>query len=214
MPGEGDAGGSAADAAQMLEMLDAERDRAIRALVPDPRLLYGVWGMAWLVGFVALWFATGDTGGPDVPTPLAATLFGACQVGAVALTIVHIARRSAGVRGHSSRIGAMYGWAWGLAFLTLFAVMSGAYEAGISKDLASTLWPVLSGLIVGTLYLAGGAIWNDMLQYRLGVVILLASAGGALAGYPAVYLVMGLGGGGGFLAAATYYAVRRRESPR
>ena len=147
-----------------------------------------------------------------MPAAPAAVLFGACITGAIAVTIVHITRRTSGLRGESSRVGALYGWAWFLALGTQTVILNAAYRHGLPDELNALLWPVLSGLVVGTLYLAGGALWQEDLQYRLGVWILVASAAGAIAGYPGVYLVMCLAGGGGFLAAAAYYAVRMRRA--
>jgi hypothetical protein len=196
------------DPASLLAMVDDERRRAVRAIEPDPRLIFGVWGVAWLVGFLLMWAGAADDSPVDLPLPVAGTLFGACLVGAVAVTIVHVLRRSAGVRGVSSRAGAMYGWAWLLSFSALTAIMFGLQRAGVSGDVTGLLWSVLSGLVVGALYLAGGALWQDTLQFRLGAWVLVASGAGAIAGYPGVYLVMGLGGGGGFLVAAAYHALR------
>ena len=214
-PGEGAAGagpGDPAQAAELLALLDAERARAVRALAPDPRFIYAVWGTSWFVGFLALWLAFGD--GPDLDVPIAgaAVLFGVCIAGAIAVTIVHVTRRTAGLRGESSRVGALYGWAWFLALGTQTVILNAAYRHGLPEELNALLWPVLSGLVVGTLYLAGGALWQDGLQYGLGVWILVASAAGSIAGYPGVYLVMCLAGGGGFLVAAAYFTVRMRRA--
>jgi hypothetical protein len=202
----------APDPQAMLGLLESERIRAARALDPDPRLIYGSWGTAWVVGFLLLWSAVRD--GPlDLPLGLAGALFAACLLGAAAVTVVHIGRRSAGIRGVSSRVGAMYGWAWFLAFACLTVVMTGAERAGLPDATLGLLWSTLSGLVVGTLYLAGGALWQDAVQYGLGLWILVASAAGSLAGYPGAYLTMAVGGGGGLLLAAAYFTLRgRRES--
>src|SRR5688500_3878359 len=64
----------------------------------------------------------------------------------------------------------MYGWAWLLAFACLTAVMNGVYRAGTPDETIGLLWSALSGLVVGTLYLAGGALWQDRVQYGLGTV--------------------------------------------
>ena len=97
-----------------------------------------------------------------------------------------------------------------IGFAALFAIMQGVWRADVSGDVLGLLWSVLSGLLVGVLYLTGGALWQDPVQYRLGAWVLVSSAIGALAGYPGVYLVMGIGGGGGFLVAAAWYALRER----
>lgn len=199
------------DPKTMLGLLEGEQARTAQALDPDPRLIYGVWGAAWLVGFLLMWSAA--RGEPlDLGLGVAGAFFGACMVGAVATTIVHIGRRTAGVRGVSSRVGAMYGWAWFLAFVCLTVVMNGVYRLDVPDEVLGVLWSALSGLVVGTLYLAGGALWQDKLQYGLGLWILVASAAGALAGYPGVYLTMALCGGGGFLVAAAYFTARGRRS--
>ena len=204
----------AADPSALLATIELERDRAGRELEPDARLIYGVWGAAWLVGFLIFWVAARPAGPVEIPMGVASLLFAGCLAAAMVTTGVHIARRVAGVRGVSARVGAMYGWAWFLAFVTLTAAMSGAVrQGGISDETVGLLWSVLSGLVVGTLYLAGGALWQDSKQYGLGVWILVSSAVGAIAGYPSVYLVMALGGGGGFLLAAAFFTVRHRVRP-
>lgn len=144
----------------------------------------------------------------DVPLTMGGIIFFLLLVSAMVVTGVHMARRFAGVRGVSSRVGAMYGWAWTLGFVAYAAIMAGAVRAGADDPVMNVLWSAGSGLVVGLLYLAGGAMWQDPVQYGLGVWILLASAAGALAGSPANYLVMSLAGGGGFLLAAAYFASR------
>jgi hypothetical protein len=203
--------GPGADPAAMLDLLESERERASGALEPDARLIYGAWGSAWFVGFLLLWSAARSR--PlDIPLRVAGALFAACLIGAVVTTVIHVVRRTAGVRGASSRVGAMYGWAWFLAFVTLNIVMVGLQRAGAPDATVGLLWSTLSGLVVGTLYLAGGALWQDRVQYGLGLWILVASAAGALAGYPGVYLTMAIFGGGGFLVAAAYFTVRAGRS--
>ena len=43
------------DPAAMLALVEGERARAERAVEPDVRLVYAVWGTAWLVGFLVFW---------------------------------------------------------------------------------------------------------------------------------------------------------------
>lgn len=195
------------DPAVLLAMVERERERTIRAIEPDPRLIYGLWGGAWLIGFLLMWLASRDDAQLD--RRVAGAVFGSLLITSVVLTIVHTTRRTAGVRGVSSRVGAMYGWSWFLGFAGLTAVMNAATRAGASGELIGILWPALSGLVVGLLYLAGGALWQDRFQYGLGLWIVISSSVGALAGYPGVHLVMALCGGGGFLLAAAFFTVRR-----
>ena len=198
-------------AADILAAVEKDRSHAAAAVEPDARVVYGVWGAAWLLGF-ALMYAGRAPGSPvEVPMSLAAVGFFLCLLTAMVVTGIHMARRFSGVRGLSSTTGAMYGWSWTLGFGAFAAVVVGAQRAGAERPVLDVLWSAGSGLVVGILYLVGGALWQDRVQYGLGAWILAASAAGALAGSPAVYLVMSLAGGGGFLLAAAWFAVRARS---
>lgn len=199
---------------ELLAMVEAEQARTTAAIEPDPRLLYGAWGLAWFVGFAALYVARAEAGPVEVAPTVAGITHFVLLLSALMVTGVHMARRFAGVRGLSSRIGAMYGWAWLVGFAALAAIMAGAQRAGVEDPVVGLLWSAGSGLVVGMLYLAGGALWQDRVQYGLGAWILLASGGGALAGTPSVYLVMSLAGGGGFLLAAAGLALRPASGAR
>ena len=197
-------------AAAILAAVEEDRARAAAAIEPDPRLLYGCWGTAWLLGFALMYAGSAPASPVDVPMALAGIGFFCCLLAAMVVTGVHMARRFSGVRGLSSATGAMYGWAWMLGFGAFAAVVIGAERAGAERPVLDLLWSAGSGLVVGILYLVGGALWQDRVQYGLGAWILAASAAGALAGSPAIYLVMSLAGGGGFLLAAAWFAARLR----
>lgn len=197
------------DPRDMLALLEEEKARTQQALGPDPRVVFGAWGMAWLLSFLTLWAAASDESPVDVAMPVAAVFSTICLVTAMVLTIVHIGRRTVGLRGVSSTTGALYGWAWFLGFAALTAIMQGGIRAGMPEETMALLWPSLAGLVVGLLYMAGGALWQDRLQFGLGAWILISSAAAAFAGYPSVYLVMAFGGGGGFLLAAAFFALRK-----
>jgi len=200
------------DPRDALALLEAEHTRTQRQLEPDARLLYGVWGAAWLVGFLVLWTSATGRGPLVLPAPAAGATFALLLGAAVVVTGVHSARRLAGVRGTSSTQGAMYGWAWLLGFGCIGSILVATGGSGASPEVMGVLSSALSGLVVGLLYLAGGAMWQDRAQYSLGVWILVASAAGAVAGYPTNLLVMSLLGGGGFLVAALVVAVRGRSA--
>lgn len=213
----GDPGGGALGEltpGQLLALVEAERASTSAAIEPDPRLLYGAWGLAWLLGFATLYVSRADSGPVDVAPVPAGIAFFVLLASAMATTGVHMARRFAGVRGVSSRVGAMYGWAWLIGFASYAAIMGGAARAGVEDPVMGLLWSAGSGLVVGLLYLAGGALWQDRVQYGLGAWILLISGAGALAGTPGIYLVMSLAGGGGFLLAAAFFAIRRSRGSR
>lgn len=200
------------DPAGTLALLQAQQRATVRAIEPDARLLYGTWGLAWVVGFGTFWFTAGGPDGAYARPGLATGLvFFGCIATAVVVTAVHSARAGRGVRGVSAEVGAMYGWSWLLGFVGLAALFVGLTRAGAGEEVLALLAPGASCVLVGVLYLAGGAIWRDRLQFGLGVWILLTTSAGVVAGLPWIYLVMAVAGGGGFLLAAGWFTLRGRR---
>lgn len=206
----GDAAGL--DPADVLRLIQQQQEAARDATEPDGRLLFGVWGLAWLLGYLAMWVAVRDTGSPQ---PWAGWVLAGCLVGAMTFTIVHSVTRTAGTRGTSARIGAMYGWTWFLAFTT-FGVMLGAMgNAGASPEVMAVATNGFACLIVGVMYIAGGLLFGESRLAAAGVWMLIIAVAAAFAGMPNTYLVMALAGGGGFLVMAVVEQVlrTRRRSP-
>jgi hypothetical protein len=113
----------------------------------------------------------------------------------------------------SSQLGAMYGWSWLLGFGCLFAIHAGlaGQDGGLTGDQWALFGPAGAQLVVGLMYLAGGVMWRDRVQYGLGVWILATDAASVFAGVPGNSLVLAIAGGGGFLVAAAWFAVQRRR---
>ena len=139
----------------------------------------------------------------------AAVLFAAAMV----ISVVTGTRAGRGLRGPSRVAGAMYGWSWTLGFGALAAVNIGVTRLGLPDDAVTLLWSGSSLLLVGVLYLAGGALWQDRFQYGLGVWMLVSGAGSVLAEVPGNFAVVSLAGGGGLLLAAGYFLLRQPCPP-
>ncbi|ROS79096.1 hypothetical protein [Cellulomonas sp. PhB143] len=201
------------DPAEGARLIREQRERTGTQMRPDGRILYGVWGVAWLLGFGALWTTTGAAG--DYPTAWAFVVYGVMIVVAMVVTIVHSVRRASGVRGPSARTGAMYGWAWFLGFLVMNLVVAGVSGSGVDADVVALVANGAVCLVVGLMYLMSALLWGDGRLYVLGVWILLVGGAASLVGMPTTYLVMALAGGGGFLAMAVVTqlgAGRRRRA--
>lgn len=193
-------------------LIAEQRARVEAAVDVDGRVLFTAWGVAWTLGFGLLWAADAEASfapGTEVALLAFAGLLGAAGV----VTAVHLVRRSRGVRGASARQGAMYGWAWFLGFGVVAALASALARAGVADDVMTLAMMAVSLVVVGTLYMAGGAVWDAPTQFALGAVILVATIVAVLVGPPHTYLVMCVGGGGAMLAGAVVEAVRRR-APR
>lgn len=193
-------------------LIAEQRARVEGATAVDARVLFGAWGLAWLLGFGLLWATALDEPLVAVDVDAALAVFAALLVAAGVVTAVHITARSRGVRGVSARQGALYGWAWFLGFAVVWALAFALRRAGAAEDIVSLVMMGTSVVLVGTLYMAGGALWDSTTQWALGAVITVVTVAALLVGLPHAYLVMCLGGGGAMLAAAAVEAVRRRRA--
>ncbi|WP_125772759.1 hypothetical protein [Antribacter gilvus] len=196
MDDHGTSSDDAFDPADSLRVIREQTDRAREATEPDGRVMFGAWGLAWLVGYLAMWTSARETGAPE---PWAGFVLAGTIVGATALTIVHSTTRASGVRGASARVGAMYGWTWFLGFTVYGMVLGAMFRAGASWEVVATAANGFACLIVGLMYIAGGLLFGEIRMYAVGAWMLVTAAVAAFAGMPHTYLVMALAGGGGFL---------------
>lgn len=209
LPGDDDLEETPLDPAASLALVEAQRRAVRRVVEPDNRLLFGVWGVAWLLGNLLLWMSR-----PAVdarPEPWAFVCYSLLIAGAVAVTMVHTISRGRGVSGPGATAGAMYGWAWTIGFAALTLIMVGLQRAGLDGEVLGLAWFSLPSLLVGLLYLAGGAMWLARELYLLGAWILLVGSAATLVGFPGTYLVLAFAGGGGFLLMAVVEHLRGRR---
>lgn len=172
------------------------------------------WGAAYLVGFLALWFALSPQSPFEVPLPIAGTVFGLLIAGAIVASIVIGSRMSRGMRGSSVFSGAVYGWSWSIASFAVFLIGQALFTAGMPVALSMLYYPTMYGLMAGVLYLAGAALWNNRSQLFLGLWIIIVSVASSFAGVPTNLLIMALLGGGGFLVGAVGIAIGTRAARR
>ncbi len=199
----------------LLELIRAQHEDAARDLYVAPARILASWGGAWTLGFGAFYFASSRARWHFLPLWAAALVLVTLSAAAGAVVVTQMARRGRGVQGPSRTAGAWYGWSWPLAFAGVFALNIGLSQHGLPASLAPLLWPGTSAVVAGVLYLAGGVLFTDRVQYGLGAWMLAVGAGSVQAGWPANFAVLALAGGGGFLAAAAFILARgRRARPR
>lgn len=205
-----DADAAPLDPADSLAIIRAQRDAVRDAAAIDGRVVFGAWGAAWLVGY-SLLYVSALTEPAGRPAPWAFFVFAACIAAAIVVTTVHISRRTAGVRGVSAVTGAMWGWTWFAGFLVMSVLIAALAGAGASPEVIAVAANGIACLVVGLLYMAGGALWRDRVLYVVGVWILTSGVTASLAGMPTTYLVMAVAGGGAFLVGAVIVHVHRRR---
>ncbi len=195
-------------AGESLALIERQQAAAQRRLGVNPALFYGPWGVAYLLGFGSI-FLTYPTAVPvRLPGQVAVVITGVLFAVATVIFVVTGTRVGRGLRGPSRGAGAMYGWSWTLGFCALAAVNIGVTRLGLPDDAVTLLWSGSSLLLVGVLYLAAGALFQDWFQYGLGMWMLVSGACSVFADVPGNFAVVSLAGGGGLLLAAAYFALR------
>ncbi|GGN69869.1 hypothetical protein GCM10010112_35800 [Actinoplanes lobatus] len=199
------------DPTEALDLIRQERANTGRALTPDPRLMYWPWGLTWLIGFGLSFLRYGPDGRTLVALPEWVPLFAltALMIAAGLFTGLVGARSSRSVSGPTSRQGIWYGIAWSAGFTGL-AVVFGRISEVLPEHLMGLLWGGGMVALVGALYMAGGAIWNERTMFTLGAWISAVNVVGVLLGPGWHALVASLAGGGGMLAAGLIGWMRLR----
>jgi hypothetical protein len=195
---------------ETLRLIEEQQAATVRRLRGNPLLLYVPWGIAWLIGFTCFFLHYGLDGVPYAPIsqPQALTVLMITQMLAGAAAAYEITRMSSGVRGAISAKGAMYGYSWfaGMAVMTVTAIrfspMLPIAEAGL-------LWAATSLLVVGVLYMTGGAIYMDWRMFFIGVWVHAVNATGVLLGPGWHALLTALLLGGGMIVAGLWWGRRR-----
>lgn len=182
----------AAEAAAILREIDAEQRRVRNDRAPDLRLLFAVWGAAWIVGYLAIALVLNDV----VRLPLWGAIVVA--IGAVTLAIivstVHSARRGRGSRGPSVVQGAIYGNTYPLAFAIVALFGWRLAEGGSSAAVVQWYWVAMPSLVVGALSIVGALLFDDRANLAIGAAILVVAVISLLVTAPANFYVAAGGG--------------------
>lgn len=180
---------------------------AQQAFAPNAVLLYATWGIAWTVGFLAFYAAFVPAERPLIPFVVGVVIGLAVLVAAIVLSAVHSARRSAGSRGPSAVQGAIYGNTFAVAFALMGLLGWRLISSGVQLESMLSYWVAAVCLIVGILFLAGAAMWNDRSQLIFGCWTFVVGFV-SIALPPPHNLLAGAAGGIGFLVLAGVQAIR------
>ena len=168
----------------------------------DNRPSYVAFGLAWMVGYGAFALDAGADPVLDLPGSLPAVLLAVGLVAALVVTGVVIARAQRGVTGAAALPGTLFGAGWVVGFAALFLLITSLEAHTGDHRVATVLWPTGSAVVVGLLYLMGGAIGRDLHQYALGCYLALVGGAAVFAGLTGMYVILALAGAAGYLTAA------------
>jgi hypothetical protein len=211
-PGDEDEDERTLSPEETLRLIDSQRAETARRLGGNPLVYFGVWGLAWLVGFGAFFLHYGLSGRSYAPISARAalTILLVTQALALAVTTYSGWRQGGKVRGETQDRGTMYGLSWFFAFLTLGVAGNhfGVYLPAAEKGL---LWSCLSVWVVSILFMAGAAVWRQPPMFFVGVWIAVVNMIGVLAGPGWHALLVSVCVGGGFVGIGVVLRVRQRK---
>lgn len=197
----------------MLALLNDQRrsvEGQMAAFVP---VIVLTWGIAWLVGFGALWLLDGLRPAFALPLPVAVTIFVALIAGAIAVSAVLGIRSGRGLRASRAETyqGTVYGLSWTIGSLAIVGFAQGLIFNGMDAELANIFYPVAFVLFTGVMYVVSSAMWHAVPMLILGLWVIVIGVAAPFFGYPTHYLVLSLAGGAGFLilAVASFVHLRR-----
>ncbi|MGC7094027.1 hypothetical protein ACPZ19_05130 [Amycolatopsis lurida] len=185
-------------ARESLELIDRESAVVARRLHGGGEHLPAMWAVLWFLAF-ATWHLAGEGWpGPVFPLWVPGVVMTVLIATGVVVSAVVGMRSGKGVRGASSRAGAMYGFSWMLGYAALVTVNLLVMAKGLPEELIGPLWAGTTMGLAGALCLAGGAMFRDTLFYGSGVVLLVTAVGAVLAGVDYQSAVVAFGGLIGF----------------
>ncbi|MFF3013586.1 ABC transporter permease [Streptomyces sp. NPDC057939] len=176
-------------------------DPARGAREVDNRAAYLAFGLAYVLGHGAAALTEGSAPLLGLPGWLPPTLLWSGLVAGIVLATIAAARAQQGAAAEVLS-GRLLGTAWIAAFTVLFLAITGLTSLVDEPQLQSVLWPAGSGLVVGLLYLAEGAVRRNVLHYGLGLWLALISTAALPLATPGLYWVLAVGGGGAYVIAA------------
>ncbi|GLY05811.1 MULTISPECIES: hypothetical protein [Actinoplanes] len=199
------------DPAEALRLIEAEQANLERELTPDPRLMFWPWGVTWLIGSMLFFLRFGPDGRilVDMPGWLPSAVFVTLIAAAGATSAVVGTRSSRQVSGPTARQGTMYGFAWSAGFAGMSIVFA-RLSAVVPELYIGILWGGGMVALVGAIFMAGAAIFNDTNMFTLGAWISGVNVIGVLAGPGWHALIISIAGGGGLLVAGLIGWLRLR----
>ncbi|MEU7605900.1 ABC transporter permease [Streptomyces sp. NPDC041003] len=177
----------------------------------DNRAAYAGFALAYVLGHGAAAASHGDTPLLGLPGWLPVTLLGTGLTAGIVLATLAAVRAQRGATAPELLSGRLLAAAWIAAFTALALAITGLTSVLGAPELQSVLWPAGSGIIVGLLYLAEGAVRRNVLHYGLGVWLALTSAAALSLDAPGLYGVLAVAGGGAYTFATALEHRRLRS---
>lgn len=204
------------DPAAMLALLQGEQSSVQRQIARDVPWILFSWGLAYLLGYGALWLIDGLRPTFALPLAVSVVVFIALLVGATVVSVILGSRTGRGRKASSSAAftGTVYGVTGSAAFFAMYIFAFALTANGMSESLQTIFFPTAMGIVIAIMYLIAGAIWHAVPSIVMGGGILIVSLVAPFFGYPTHYLVFAIAGGAVFFGGAISTALYTRGGGR
>lgn len=186
------------DPARILQGIEADAQQAREGMSPNQHLLFSIWGGAWIIAFLGLYFVLAPQGSPLLPAAVGIGIAAAAFLIAIVISAVHSAKRGSGTKGPSMAQGAIYGNTFSLGMIITALLGWRLHAEGLSTMGMVTFALSSLCLVIGVLVVAGSLLFNGRTQLIFGAWI-LAIALLSLAAPAPLNLLAGVLGGLGFI---------------
>jgi hypothetical protein len=212
---EVDDDGPAPDPRTMHALMEDQRRVAVDAQTSFVWIMEVVWGVAWILGYIALWLIDGS----DVvrlPLPVAVGIFAGLIGAGVVVSIVLGIRGSAGLEttGEARWQGRVYGISWSVAMTSVYVLGIGLAFNDAPSRVLSIFYTSGFSFVAGMMLLSTAALFHSRTSLLLGSILVFAALAAPFAGYPGNYLVMAVVGGGAYLVTGIAVAVQGARARR
>ncbi|MBM7412161.1 hypothetical protein JOE38_001984 [Clavibacter michiganensis] len=215
---EVDDDGPAPDPREMHALMEDQRRVAVDAQMSFVWVMEVCWGVAWILGYTALWLIDGSDA-VSLPLPVAVGIFAGLIALSSIVSIVLGIRNAPGVESspESAWQGRVYGISWSVAMVSIYVLGIGLAWNDAPDRLLAIFYTSGFSFVAGLMLLSTAALFRSRSSLLLGSILVLAALAAPFAGYPGNYLVMAVVGGGAYLVTgivAALLAGRTRRSLR
>ena len=198
------------DPAQALRIVEQQQRAVTTRLGAFVPVMTAAWGVAWLLGFGAL-FASEVAG---LPLWIAIAVFVVLLLVAGGVSTWLGIRAGRGIRAtkHTTFTGTVYGATWSFGSVALAGIGGGLAYNGMSGELASHFYPSAFLFFTGIMYILAGAIWPTVFTVVTGGQLVLIAVVSLFIPAPFHLLFLALAGGAGFLVLALLHRLSQKRA--
>jgi hypothetical protein len=191
------------DAQGAAAIMQEASERARRELRVMHPVVFASAGVAWLLGYGAIWLSVRGQHPYLGPAPEAAVIQVVLVGVAVAIAASVIGRATSGVGGLSAVQRRVSILALALGIVAVLVLEAAIDHAGASRSVVFGVFQAAAPvLIVGVVYVANSAVRLNWTMLGMGAWLVAVASGGAFAGPVGVWAVTALAGGLGYVLVA------------